>query len=105
MSYAFRHPLRWLFVNLLALTFRRYEYYYHTWRWQKIRAYCMDRDAHRCRQCNRPMGNRLDVHHKRPVSKGGSWHTWNLTSLCAADHAARHPGNRTLEEHARKFAR
>ncbi len=105
MIFALRHPLRWIFVNLLALTMRRYHYYYETWRWQRIRAYCMDREDHRCRQCKRPMGNALDVHHKRWVARGGSWHTWNLESLCAADHAGKHPGNTTLAEHARQFAR
>lgn len=101
--FALRHPVRFVFVNLLALTMRPGVSYYHTERWQKIREYVSERDGNRCRARGCKVTRGLDTHHKRPVSQGGSWFTWNLVKLCQAHHALRHPKNTHLQDRARNF--
>lgn len=77
-----------LTANLLALTMKpgkRYE----DWRWRYIARTVRKRDGYRCRECVN--SGLLDVHHKRPVSRGGSHFTWNLKTLCRSCHTNKHP--------------
>lgn len=78
-----------LAVNLLAATMRPGRPYYHTRRWQVLRRYVLWRDRSRCQVCRRKQ-RVLDVHHVRPVSKGGSWYTSNLVAVDRACHARTH---------------
>lgn len=98
--YSLFHFFRFISVNMLAATMRPGKAYYQSRRWQVLRQYVMDRDGHRCRTCHKPMGNHLDVDHKRPISRGGSHFTWNLQSLCAVDHARKHPENAEMQKRA-----
>jgi 5-methylcytosine-specific restriction endonuclease McrA len=100
LLYSLLHFLRFAAVNLVAMTMRPGKAYYASRRWQTLRNYVMDRDGHRCRVCRRPMGNQLDIDHKRPISQGGSHFTWNLQSLCSTDHAKKHPDNKEMQVRA-----
>lgn len=85
--------LAWaLIVNAIALTMKPGLRHYHanlrSWRWQTLRRYVIWRDFRRCRVCRRR--GQLDVHHVRPVSKGGSWFTKNLIAVHRSCHAGLH---------------
>lgn len=73
---------------LLALTMtpgRRYD----GWRWKTIARYVRRRDRWQCRRCGR-FHIPLHVHHKRWVSRGGSYFPTNLIALCGACHEREH---------------
>lgn len=63
--------------------------------WFTIRAEVLERDGRKCRHvlldgriCSST--NRLDVHHIRPLSKGGLTVKSNLITLCEEHHMMRH---------------
>ena len=55
----------------------------------------LDRAGWRCEQCER--AGRLEVHHKRPLHKGGSHALDNLQVLCVSCHIELHRVHRTPE--------
>jgi hypothetical protein len=61
-------------------------------RWAKVRAWCLDRDGHRCvAQIDGVCHGRADhAHHILPRSAGGPDELWNLISACDACHAHIH---------------
>lgn len=78
---------------LLSLTMRPgVRYGLTSFRWAVLRACILERDGHRCRECGRVMEWNvwLQVHHKRPVSRGGGYGPGNLISLCKTCHEGRH---------------
>ena len=81
-----------LAINLFVLLTMRPGRRYYGWRWNVVRRWVYKRDHYECRECRRGR-LQLHCHHKRPVAQGGSSFTWNLETLCADDHARRHPGN------------
>ncbi|WP_406048232.1 HNH endonuclease [Kribbella sp. NBC_00889] len=69
----------------------------------KLRYQILDRDNRQCRSCGAtPERDRvpLQIHHKLPVSQGGTNDTENLITLCANCHAGRHAveGGTTRDE-------
>ena len=61
--------------------------------WDAARAAVMDRDRHRCTDCAK--AGRLEVHHVRPISWGGTNDAENLKTLCRQCHLAAHGPRRT----------
>ena len=59
----------------------------HARGWAAIRARAIRTAGRRCTRCSRP--GRLEVHHPRPLSKGGD-HDQALVVLCRTCHFARH---------------
>ena len=80
----------WLAVNAFAFVTMRPGKRYTGWRWDVVRRWVLRRDKHECRDCGARY-RQLHVHHVRPVSRGGSYQTWNLRTLCERCHARRHP--------------
>lgn len=59
--------------------------------WQRKRREVLKRDEFTCQECGRAAEEiQLEVHHKQPVSQGGSDEPENLMSLCVDCHAKRH---------------
>jgi hypothetical protein len=83
---------RWSLVNAFAWLTMRPGVRYNGRRWDIVRNYVLDRDGHECQDCGASY-RLLHVHHKVPVSRGGSYQTKNLETLCHRCHARRHPGN------------
>ncbi|MEU5382663.1 HNH endonuclease [Kitasatospora cineracea] len=52
--------------------------------WSSRRAQALARDRFRCRQCGER--EELEVDHRIPVSRGGSWELENLQTLCRPCH-------------------
>jgi len=66
-----------------------------SFRWAILRACILERDGHRCRECGRTAAygaTWIEVHHRRPVSAGGSHRPWNLVALCKSCHDQAHNG-------------
>lgn len=60
--------------------------------WDRRRRHVYRRDGYRCRNCGARRGEaELHAHHVVPKSEGGSHHTRNLVTLCAACHDDAHP--------------
>lgn len=62
--------------------------------WESIRQRILKRDNYTCQRCKTYFGNRrsmLRVHHKVPLSRGGSSRDSNLVTLCSACHREEHP--------------
>ena len=55
--------------------------------WSRIRQRALVKAGRRCTRCGRP--GRLEVHHPRPLSKGGT-HDQALEVVCRTCHLARH---------------
>lgn len=57
--------------------------------WAALSAACIRRDGNRCTRCpaTSTPGNRLNAHHKIPVSRGGKSVLWNLVTLCQRCHS------------------
>lgn len=67
--------------------------------WFEIRKKVLERDGYRCAAlikdskgnvCRCNSTNRLQVHHRKPLSKGGKTTALNLITLCERCHEARH---------------
>ena len=65
----------------------------HSKAWRRTRVKVMARDGVRCRECG-AVGVRFEVHHKVPVSGGGTDELPNLELLCAACHIRTHHPDR-----------
>lgn len=87
---AVTRSVRWALVNLLVTLTMRPGVRYSGRRWDIVRGYVMDRDGHECQDCGASY-RLLHVHHKRPVSEGGSHYPHNLETLCHRCHTKRHP--------------
>lgn len=59
------------------------------WRWKVIAKYVRRRDGWKCRRCGR-FNVQLHVHHKRWISRGGSYMPTNLVTLCGPCHERAH---------------
>ena len=60
----------------------------------------LERAGYRCEACGRP--GVLEVHHKRPLHKGGdAWAASNLAVLCRSCHVSKH--KRPLSQAARAW--
>jgi len=58
--------------------------------WDEIRKKVLKRDGYRCKECG--TGNKkFHVHHKIPISEGGSHNLENLITLCEYCHNSKHP--------------
>ena len=58
-------------------------------RWDRVRRRVLDRDGWRCGKCG--LAGALEVHHVRPLHKGGdAWAADNLAVLCRGCHIAAH---------------
>ena len=61
---------------------------YNTKRWRALRLEVMSESNWQCSKCGRAA---KDVHHIRPMSRGGApWDRSNLEAICRACHAAAH---------------
>ena len=64
------------------------------WQWTVLRRRVLKRDGYRCTRCGRSprkvWGLRLEVHHVRPVHRGGKSVIENLRTLCRECHLAHH---------------
>ena len=64
--------------------------------WVSIREFVLERDNYTCQDCRRALFDfGLEVHHIKPVYKGGSNEERNLISLCHQCHKVRHGMNRS----------
>lgn len=52
--------------------------------WHKLRGHVLWRDGYRCQRCGAK--TTLQVHHIRPIYKGGTHHPNNLITLCKRCH-------------------
>jgi 5-methylcytosine-specific restriction endonuclease McrA len=57
-----------------------------------IRPCVLSRDSYTCRRCKDPSSKPLDVHHRKPRSRGGQHTMENLVTLCRLCHSAVHDG-------------
>ena len=63
---------------------------YRSRRWRRLRLMVLDRAGRRCQRCGG--AGRLEVHHRRPVRRGGDpWDAGNLEALCRKCHFAAEP--------------
>jgi len=65
-------------------------------KWQSKRELVLDRDGFECQQCGKPEieVESLHIHHKRPVSEGGSHELQNLSTMCESCHYEHHAEDR-----------
>lgn len=82
---AFARAASFVAVNLFAWLTMRPGRRYTGWRWDVVRGYVLNRDDRTCQECHASYRT-MDVHHKRPVARGGSYQTWNLVTLCRYCH-------------------
>lgn len=59
--------------------------------WDELRDEVLARDRHECQQADGRCSGPLQIHHRRPLSKGGSNRTANLVTLCLFHHCLKHP--------------
>lgn len=64
--------------------------------WQSIRTTVLQRDNYACRHEDGCCVGPLQIHHIRPLSKGGTNDLLNLVTLCRHHHGLQHPGNPTF---------
>ncbi len=63
---------------------------YNTRRWRRLRLLILERDRRRCTRCGG--SGRLEVHHVRPVARGGDpFDADNLRTLCRRCHFEAEP--------------
>ena len=68
--------------------------------WENLKAYAKWRDGYKCRACGKSKhkdGVRLEVHHIRRKSDGGTDTPDNVVTLCDDCHKAHHQGERKLK--------
>ena len=78
---------------IISLTMRPgIRYGLTSFRWAILRACILERDGHKCRESGRvaEWNLYLQCHHRKPVSRGGSYRPWNLTTLCKTCHEKIH---------------
>lgn len=56
--------------------------------WMRIRRRVLHRDGWRCQKCGR--AGKLEVHHRKPVERGGGHSLDNLEALCRGCHINHH---------------
>ncbi len=61
--------------------------------WEEIRKTVLERDEYRCQHADGRCQGPLQVHHKRPLSKGGTNELSNLITVCRFHHGLQHPHN------------
>jgi len=59
--------------------------------WDNLRDEVLTRDGFECQESNGCCNGPLQVHHKLPLSKGGSNDLNNLVTLCLFHHSLKHP--------------
>lgn len=66
----------------------RLKVFYQTDAWKRMRRARMRKDRYRCQRCSEhfPYGQRLTVHHIKPLVEGGTNFQQNLMSLCGPCH-------------------
>lgn len=64
--------------------------------WLTIRGAVLQRDGYHCRHADGCCAGPLQIHHIRPLSKGGNNDLLNLLTLCRHHHGLQHPGNPTF---------
>lgn len=78
---------------LLALTMRSGVRYTDSLRWDILRGLIRKRDGYQCRLCDSKAvygRNWLEVHHRRPLARGGSHYPTNLVLVCKPCHDTLH---------------
>jgi len=63
--------------------------------WDNLRDDVLSRDGYECQESDGRCNGPLQVHHKLPLSKGGSNDVNNLVTLCFYHHSLKHPHMRT----------
>jgi len=61
--------------------------------WLEIRQTILVRDDYACQHADGRCNGPLQIHHRRPLSKGGTNEGTNLVTLCRYHHGQQHPGN------------
>lgn len=64
--------------------------------WLTIRNTVLQRDGYQCRHEDEFCAGPLQIHHIRPLSRGGNNDLLNLLTLCRHHHGLQHPGNPTF---------
>jgi len=59
--------------------------------WEQLRLMVLSRDNYQCQEMDTYCDGPLQIHHKIPVSKGGSNNMGNLLTLCLYHHCSKHP--------------
>lgn len=60
--------------------------------WRELRRQVLARDGYKCVACGEPITERTShIHHRLPLSEGGTNHLDNLESRCKGDHKDKHP--------------
>jgi 5-methylcytosine-specific restriction endonuclease McrA len=58
--------------------------------WEQLRIEVLERDSYSCSESNAYCKGPLQIHHKVPLSKGGSNELHNLVTLCLYHHSEKH---------------
>jgi len=58
--------------------------------WSLLSEHVHERDNYKCSMCNKNNNERLEVHHKKPLSMGGDNNIDNLELLCVKCHVDKH---------------
>lgn len=86
----------WLPVRIFFITQRRGRIPLDSIAWYTLRTFVLMRDNYKCVECGKRAKRRsevygtFDVHHKIPISAGGSNHLSNLSTVCRACHKKHH---------------
>ena len=59
--------------------------------WQELRDMVLTRDNHECQEADSWCDGPLQIHHRHPISKGGTNELGNLVTLCLYHHTLKHP--------------
>jgi ribosomal protein L37AE/L43A len=82
-----------LLAAMVSLTMRPGVRYTDSLRWDILRGLIRKRDGYQCRVCDSKAvygRNWLEVHHRRSLSRGGSYYPTNLVLVCKPCHDTLH---------------
>lgn len=80
-------------VRISKLTFSDFSSNYspgYPQNWEELRLMILERDNFGCQEFDGNCSGPLQIHHKLPLSKGGTNSTSNLVTLCFYHHALKH---------------
>jgi 5-methylcytosine-specific restriction endonuclease McrA len=59
--------------------------------WEQLRDMVLTRDDHECQEADGRCEGPLQIHHRTPLSRGGTNDLRNLVTLCHYHHCCKHP--------------
>lgn len=64
--------------------------------WDELRLEVLRRDGYQCQEYDGTCDGPLQIHHRRPLSRGGNNRLSNLVTLCLYHHCLKHPHMRAI---------